>query len=65
MNFSGWELIILLAVVPFCLAVGALVSIFTRERPMEQKLLWAIIVLIAPFVGAILYFVFGRRDTSS
>ena len=46
------------------LAQGALASILTRERPMEQNELWVIIALIAPFIGAILLLVFEKSGRS-
>ena len=51
----------LIALVPLALALAAIISIFTGSRPMEQKLLWTVLVVLAPFLGAILYFIFGRR----
>lgn len=55
----------LLALVPLVLAGVALVSIYSGSRPIEQKLLWTVVVLLAPFLGALLYFVVGRKPAGA
>ncbi|HEY1024149.1 MAG TPA: PLD nuclease N-terminal domain-containing protein [Sphingobacteriaceae bacterium] len=46
-----------LALVVFCL-----LDIFRSSMPGINKLIWAVIVLVAPLLGCIFYFIFGRRS---
>lgn len=39
----------------------ALISIVTNKFPDNDKLIWVVIVLLLPVLGAILYFSMGRR----
>lgn len=58
--FDAWHVVfLLLALVP---AVVALVSIL-RNRPASptETTLWILVVLIAPLLGAVLWFAIGRR----
>ena len=43
------------------LFVIALVSIITGGGSLLHKVLWALIVLLLPVIGLILYFLFGRK----
>ncbi len=54
-----------LALLPLVLAAFAIYSIFTGSRPMEHKLLWTVVVILAPFLGPILYFAFGRKSVQA
>lgn len=38
----------------------ALISIVKNRFPDNDKLIWVLIVLLLPFLGAILYFALGR-----
>ncbi|HEY3684558.1 MAG TPA: PLD nuclease N-terminal domain-containing protein [Streptosporangiaceae bacterium] len=42
------------------LVVGALVSIVSARQDTGMKLVWVVFVLIAPFVGSLLWFLVGR-----
>ncbi len=59
--FDAWHaLILLLALVP---AAVALVSILrTRPASGTETVLWILIVLVAPLLGALLWFAIGRRS---
>ncbi len=54
---------ILVWVVPFFLIVAALIDIIRNQfkRPMD-KLVWTLVVLFIPILGAILYFVIGKQQ---
>lgn len=59
--FDAWHVVfLLLALMP---AVVALVSIL-RNRPASstETTLWIVVVLIAPLLGAVLWFAIGRRS---
>lgn len=54
---------ILVWVIPFFAIAAALIDILRNEfeQPMN-KLIWVLVVLFIPLVGAILYFVIGQRQ---
>ena len=65
MNLSfifGGGLIITLAVVLFIFLFPliALVDVLTSQFQGNDKLLWVIVILLLPFLGAFLYFIIGR-----
>lgn len=44
------------------LVISALVSILTtNEYSTGNKALWFLVVIIAPFIGSIIWFIWGRR----
>jgi len=51
------------AAVPIALTLAALVSCLTSGKPATITLLWVIIILIAPILGSLLWFAWGRRNT--
>ncbi|WP_363321607.1 PLD nuclease N-terminal domain-containing protein [Plebeiibacterium sediminum] len=55
--FGGIEIIILLVVL---LPLFALISILKSEFEGNDKLIWVLVVLFMPFLGAILYFIIGK-----
>lgn len=52
-----WQLLVLLAVL---LPILALISILKNNFLNNEKLVWVLVVLFVPLVGAILYFIIGR-----
>ncbi|MFE3650113.1 PLDc N-terminal domain-containing protein [Streptomyces sp. NPDC059101] len=57
-------LIILPMLLYAALFVGALISITASRLSGGMKLVWIVFAFIAPFLGSLLWFVFGRRDAS-
>lgn len=56
-----WQLVLILVVVGvFLLPIIALVSILRNEFTGSNKLIWILVVLLLPFLGAILYFIIGN-----
>ncbi|MBO0806129.1 MAG: PLDc_N domain-containing protein [Nocardiopsaceae bacterium] len=55
---------LILAVVAgiFFFMVGALVSVLRSQHSGGMKLVWTVIILAAPALGSIGWFVIGRRD---
>lgn len=53
------QLLIALAVV---LPILALVDILTSEFEQNEKLIWVLVVIFLNLLGAILYFLIGRRS---
>lgn len=50
----------LLSVVWFVLWVVALVDCIKGNNP--NKIVWIIVIILLPFLGSILYFIFGRTS---
>lgn len=42
------------------LELVALISIIVAPQPVGMKLVWVIVVFMAPFLGSLLWFFFGR-----
>jgi len=55
---------LIMAAALFILVVWAIIDIIQKPYPMSKKLLWAIIILIIPYIGAIIYFLFERNSQS-
>ena len=60
-GFNGWHVVILSVVllIPFLLAVVSIAR--SRTASGLEKAIWVLIVLLFPLIGAILWFVIGRR----
>jgi uncharacterized membrane protein YhaH (DUF805 family) len=56
------ELIIILMIVPLfmVLPLVALISVLTNRFEGNDKLIWVLVILLLPIIGAILYFAIGR-----
>jgi len=44
------------------LIVYTLLDLFRSNKPTNTKLLWLIVILIAPILGSIIYFVVGKTN---
>lgn len=55
----------LLGTIIVVLDIIALVSIFLSRDTVGHKVLWALLVLIFPVIGMILYYVLGRTPQSA
>ncbi len=47
----------------FLLAVAAVVSVILARKPANTKILWLIIVILAPVLGPLLWFIWGKNNT--
>ena len=54
---------ILFALVPILITVAGIVSLLITAKPANITLLWIIIMILAPLLGPLLWFVWGRRNT--
>ncbi|MEU5850020.1 PLD nuclease N-terminal domain-containing protein [Saccharopolyspora shandongensis] len=45
------------------LVVGALISVLASHQGIGMKLVWIVLVFVAPFLGSLLWFFIGRRST--
>jgi|UniRef100_UPI004049E089 hypothetical protein len=59
--FIGGILRFLMGIVWFVLIVYTLMDLLRSNLPTNTKLLWLIIILIAPFLGSIIYLIAGRN----
>lgn len=53
------------AIILFILVILALIDLYKKPYPLNKKLMWLLIILIIPYIGAILYFAVGRSSTRS
>jgi hypothetical protein len=58
------EIIIVLLIIPVFLIIPiiALVDILKNEFTGNNKLIWVLVVLLSWIIGAILYFIIGRKQ---
>ncbi len=61
---SGWLGIILLLALPLVFLIAGLFSCIGSNKADNTKLLWVIVMILAPFLGPLLWFVWGKRHTS-
>ncbi len=48
-------------IILFLLVIFALVDIAKSSVPMSKKLLWILVILVIPYIGAALYLLMGRE----
>lgn len=49
--------------IPFLLTAAGLYSCLVAAKPVNMKLVWIIIILLAPILGPLLWFVWGKQNT--
>lgn len=57
---SATWVIVVAGLLWFLMIIYCLFDIFKSSRPLLTKLLWLIIVFLAPFLGCIAYLILGR-----
>jgi len=68
LGMAGWSQMLFLALLPIIalgLVLFALVDILRSEFTGSNKLIWVIVVLFFPILGAILYLAIGRDQKIS
>jgi hypothetical protein len=50
----------ILGLVILILDILAIVEIFQSSKDLTHKLLWSLLILLAPVLGLIIYWIFGR-----
>jgi len=61
MGFVGGQELLLILII--ALPIIALVDILRHDfKQSDNKLVWALIVLLLPLIGTILYFLIGRKQ---
>ena len=58
----GMIIVILISILAFLLPLIALIDIVRNEYTNSNKLIWVLVVLLFPFFGPILYFIFGPKQ---
>ncbi|WP_116125917.1 PLD nuclease N-terminal domain-containing protein [Lewinella sp. IMCC34183] len=61
---GGIGIYVIGSILAFLLVVWAVVDLLKKPYPMEKKIIWGIVILVIPFLGAVLYFVLGRNKQS-
>jgi hypothetical protein len=59
--FIGGLFRFLMGILWFVLIVYTLMDLLRSNLPTNTKLLWLIVILIAPFLGSIIYLIAGRN----
>lgn len=55
--------IFFIAGLPTLIIVGALIDILRSEfKPEQNKLIWVLVTILLPVLGAVLYFAIGRAQ---
>jgi hypothetical protein len=60
--FVGGVLRFLLGIIWFILIVVTLLDLLKSQLPTNTKLLWLIVILLAPVLGSIIYLLVGRNN---
>jgi hypothetical protein len=61
---AAWKLAaVLFALIPVAITVCGIISLLMAGKPANITLLWIIIMILAPFLGPLLWFAWGRRNT--
>lgn len=63
-NVGPYEIVIMFffMLAPFILCIVSLVDILRSEFAGNNKIVWVLVVILLPFVGAIMYFTIGRKQ---
>jgi len=51
------------ALFPIAFTVIGVVSCVNSSKPTNLKILWLVIIVLAPFLGPLLWFVWGKNNT--
>ncbi|MGB5943744.1 MAG: PLDc N-terminal domain-containing protein [Leeuwenhoekiella sp.] len=55
-----WQIILILVV--FLIPLIALIDILTKKFEGNEKILWAVVVILTPLIGTLLYLAIGRKN---
>lgn len=58
---SGWQILIV-GLIIFIIPVIALIDILRSEFEGNNKLIWTLVVLFTGVLGAVLYYLMGRKQ---
>ncbi len=60
-RMTNWYTLSCCGVIIVILDIIALVEVSGSNRSLGDKVLWALIIIFAPVLGCILYYLFGRK----
>lgn len=60
--FIGGVFRFIMGAIWFILIVMALLDLFKSGLPTNTKLLWLIVILIAPVIGSLIYLLWGKNQ---
>ena len=60
--FIGGFFRFIFGVIWFILLVITLMDLFKSTQPLNTKLLWLIVILLAPVLGCLVYLLWGRHQ---
>jgi hypothetical protein len=60
--FIGGVLRFLIGIIWFVLIVVTILDLIKSRIPTNTKLLWLIVILIAPVLGSLIYLILGRKN---
>ena len=55
------SIIVGLVILTGIMVIWAVIDIFQQTYNTTEKLLWLIVIILAPILGSIIYFLFGRK----
>lgn len=55
--------VLTLGIVPVLITIAGVVSCLTSGKPSNTILLWIVIIILAPLLGPLLWFVWGKKNT--
>ncbi|WP_409276029.1 PLD nuclease N-terminal domain-containing protein [Neobacillus sp. SCS-31] len=59
----GFGILLPILLIQLVLLVVAIVDLIRTEETNGPKWVWALVILAFSFIGPIVYFIFGRRNT--
>ena len=63
-GIGGWEIIFTYAIILLFPLIALINCLKSEWKDTTNKLIWVIVIIILPIVGAILYFIIGRNQRS-
>jgi hypothetical protein len=63
-NLGATEIVVILLIflLPLVLWIFAIVDLIQRQfEDQTNKIVWALVILLIPFIGSILYLIIGRK----
>jgi hypothetical protein len=59
---GAWQIILIFILICILSTIIALIDIVRNEFTRNNKIVWLLVVLFGNFLGAVLYFIIGRKQ---
>jgi hypothetical protein len=59
---GAWQIILMFILICILPTIIALIDIVRNEFTGNNKIVWLLVVLLGNFLGAVLYFIIGRKQ---